>query len=412
MCSFPTAKSRGVKLIQFIKATPVSYNKIMIRFVRQTSYYVPRKLRGLIILICLVMGIVGMLVVLHLVAMIVGTGSHETLLTERDIENSIPKRRESQLFLKMEKLKAAVRYKELADQLHQTSSNMYNKLTQARSNLLESSRIARNITSKACRPLHFNTVLFMRIPKCASTSFVVSMKNLTSSHLSASSSFVFHFNPSGAYNWDDKTKHKVANFITHQHLINNNKSYLMYARHFYFVDFSSHFPFTYITIVRDPVSRIVSSYLYYHFSSKPHIQAILDPNHKNESLATCLKFSHEGCTPNLMTKYFCGHEKMCGSGSDKALRKAKENIMKHFAVVGLMEDLKRSYQLFKVLLPQYLGNWDIGKALSKINSNEHSMTVSAETRHKIEALNRADVLLYSFVQKRFSQQLLDCKILN
>ena len=68
---------------------------------------------------------------------------------------------------------------------------------------------------------------------------------------------------------------QVATMVTR---IGRKGSYrLIYARHFYYVDFRKFgvHRFAYITILRHPVSRLISSYLYYHFSSKTHIQVFV-----------------------------------------------------------------------------------------------------------------------------------------
>jgi dermatan/chondrotin sulfate uronyl 2-O-sulfotransferase UST len=243
----------------------------------------------------------------------------------------------------------------------------------------------------------------MRLPKCASTSFVELMKKTTKSN----GRFLFHFNPSGAYDWNKRTIDEVTRLIKGQLKTNHR---VLYARHFYYTDFPSvSLNHTYITIVRDTVSRVVSSYLYYHFSSRPHIQSMLDPTHRNESLEKCLELNHEGCTPNLMTKYFCGHQKMCKTGSRRALNQAIFNIQKHFTVIGLMEDLHNTYKLFKTLLPEYFGGLDTREmSVVQKNRNEQSMVVSSDIQRKIEEINKADVMLYDYIQKKFNEQISNC----
>ena len=254
--------------------------------------------------------------------------------------------------------------------------------------------------SNSCPTLLSNVLFFMRLPKSASTSFVDLLKALAQR-----SHFRFQFNPSGAYNWEESEKMKVASFVQHSSLAVNG---FVYARHFYYVDFSKYQlkNHTYVTVLRHPVSRFVSSYLYYHFSSKPHIQAILKPEHRNESLEECLRFQHSGCTHNLMTKYFCGHELFCKTGSEQALAQAKKNLM-NFAVVGIVEEMETSLQVFKSLLPRYFSLLD-KNSLPRRNRNEHTLSVSENTRDSIARYNSADMQLYEFAKQRLHNVALKC----
>jgi len=52
-----------------------------------------------------------------------------------------------------------------------------------------------------CRPLHPSVMFFVRIPKCASTSFIEVLHKLSN----ANDNFELFFHPSGAFNWDRHT---------------------------------------------------------------------------------------------------------------------------------------------------------------------------------------------------------------
>ncbi len=174
---------------------------------------------------------------------------------------------------------------------------------------------------------------------------------------------------------------------------------LLYARHFYYVDFRSYGleDYTYITIIREPISRFVSSYLYYHFSSKKYIQRMLDRSHAKETLMDCLEHEHDGCTTNLLTKYFCGHEKFCRLGNDAALRVARENLRTQFAAVGVMEEMELSMQVFRTVLPDFFEKLGSpGLVLAGLNHNEHSLNITSEQREAIALANSADVALYRY----------------
>ena len=45
---------------------------------------------------------------------------------------------------------------------------------------------------------------------------------------------------------------------------------------------------------------------------------------------------------------FCGHEPFCAEfGGEAALARAKENVERHYAVVGVVEDMNRTLEVFE-----------------------------------------------------------------
>ncbi|XP_011403439.1 PREDICTED: uronyl 2-sulfotransferase-like [Amphimedon queenslandica] len=364
----------------------------MYSLARSVCFYVPRKCRGVLLILCFLIVGISLLLGLHITAVLLGAANQEMKITEKALKEDIPV------------LKITTETTTSTTETSTSSSSM-------------SSTAAGQQEGIACLPSFPKILLFIRIPKCASTSFLSIAEEISSHQIVGDGKgFNLHFNPSGAYDWNKETIKSVLSTLREQSFIGDRS---MYIRHFYYVnfdDFSVHegqplSSFSYITIVREPVSRIVSSYLYYHFSSKPHIQRILNPKHKNESLETCIQYSHEGCTPNLMTRYFCGQESSCASGSMAALEKAKRNIERHFKVVGLLENLKETYLLYKTLLPGYFKDLDEDKGLRlRKNKNEKSMELSVSLQERIKEANGADVLLYEYIKERFFEQLRNCGI--
>ena len=250
-----------------------------------------------------------------------------------------------------------------------------------------------------------NILFFIRLPKCASTTFVDFLYRL-----SKPSDFFLEFNPSGAYNWKEEEKISVSQQCSRRLLLKNK---LVYARHFYFIDFTEYgiINFSYVTIIRNPIDRVVSSYLYYHFSSRKHIQYILKPEHRNESLSTCLLHQHEGCTHNLVTKYFCGHAAWCKLGDKRALNTAKSNLRNHFAVVGVMEDMQLSVEVMRRILPQFFAvDSQSNLTLPALNKNEKEVMLSEDERLEIARTNAADMELYEYALQLLHDQATQCGI--
>ncbi len=245
-------------------------------------------------------------------------------------------------------------------------------------------------TAPRCKAKSPRILFFIRVPKCASTSFVDLLHSLA-----IKLPFDFIFNPSGAYDWDDKTARKVVQNVQSK----GGDTPVVYARHFYYTDFKRYglIDYEYITVIREPLARFVSSYLYYHFSSKPQIQRMLKPGDKNESFLECITRKHNGCAHNWLTKYFCGHRRFCSSGSKEALAVAMENMRHKFAVVGLLEKMETTLRVFRKILPGYFGAVEL--QIPGSNRNEQSMALSQEEREAAREANSADIKLYAYAQE-------------
>ena len=325
--------------------------------------------------------------------MLFGIISHEFIVSDVDVLELIPK--QQKLFMQ----------DVIKNQIKKYDDNVLRNIMNAK---ITNNTITEIDAQLSCEQKDLKIVFFVRLPKCASTSFVDILKRLDSKkHINLS------FNPSGAYNWDSKTMSNVA-----EQVLNESRSsqlQYIYARHFYFVNFNNYNiggEFTYITIVREPVSRIISAYHYYHFSSRPHIQAMLNPKHRNESLKECFDHAHEGCERNLMTKYFCGHEPVCREGSKESYDLAKHNIRYYFIVVGILEDMTLTFKLLQHFLPRHFLYLDPeSDSHQHQNKNKHETDISEELREEIQTKNQYDMLLYYHIREELYQLGRDCLII-
>lgn len=265
-------------------------------------------------------------------------------------------------------------------------------------------------TASDCAAQRPAYLFVIRIAKCASTSIVEVLRGL-----SREKGFPFIFHGSGAYNWDQREVESVERVCRSRRLWNNRDgaavNTVVYARHFYFAPFPGlGSSVRYITFVREPVARVVSSYYYYHFSSKPGIQALVPQEHRWENLAQCVVMNHEGCTANLMTKYFCGHEAFCASGSPAALRQAKLNLRHHFLLVGVVEEMEASLRLLALLLPDVFGRQGAAVSIPLSNQNERLAEVSEEERQVVAQHNKADIELYAVAVAELKGKLEQCRV--
>lgn len=254
-----------------------------------------------------------------------------------------------------------------------------------------------------CKVVRPQVLFFIRMPKCASTSFVSLLQSLATPL-----SFQLHFNPSGAYDWNENTIKKEVGLIKSK----SQKGKLLYARHFYYTDFDRYglTNYTYLTVIREPTARFVSSYIYYHYSSKHYVQKMLKPGDKNESLLKCISKGLNGCAHNWLTKYFCGHARVCRSGNETALAMAKDNMKRHFAAVGLVEDVQLTLKVFERALPGYFTLRSRDYNLPKTNKNEQKMQLSLEEEEAVRRANAADTELYAYARELLKTTLRACHI--
>jgi hypothetical protein len=96
-------------------------------------------------------------------------------------------------------------------------------------------------------------------------------------------------------------------------------------------------PFTYITIIRDPIDRLISTY-YYILQSKGH------PDHRYyvDKKVSFEQFIEARPKNQMQVQRLSGGPKLKGLNPDDRLRVAKTNLRESFAVVGVTERFDES----------------------------------------------------------------------
>jgi hypothetical protein len=166
-------------------------------------------------------------------------------------------------------------------------------------------------------------------------------------------------------------------------------------------------PFHYVTLLREPVSRIVS--LYYFARSNPTAFY-----HRVAKDVTLEEFSSRIQMPELdngQTRFIAGdptdlfiNRTPFGQCDQALLEKAKYNIEHHFSVVGLTEQFDHSM----ILLSEVM-NWKDCHYL-RLNSAPKKPPIPESLVDKIAAQNWLDVELYQFAQQHFESQLMKYNI--
>ena len=151
--------------------------------------------------------------------------------------------------------------------------------------------------------------------------------------------------------------------------------------------------FTYITVLRDPVERLLS---HYHFARRlpghPLHEAINSGQLGIRDVAAQLA--------NLQTRYLANEESRQSDGplNAGALEQAKENLSRHFAVVGLADRFDETL----VLLQRRVG-WKV-RSFTNSNVTRGRPARAAHSEEDLAAVRTANALdleLYDWTRARF-----------
>nr|XP_021323214.1 uronyl 2-sulfotransferase-like isoform X1 [Danio rerio] len=120
-----------------------------------------------------------------------------------------------------------------------------------------------------------------------------------------------------------------------------------------------------INIIRDPISRFLSNYFFRRFGDwrgeENHV--VRTPGMKEDEryldINTCILESYPECTnPRLfyIIPYFCGQHPQCREPGLWALETAKQNVLDHYLLVGVLEELEDVLLLLERLLPHFFSD--------------------------------------------------------
>jgi hypothetical protein len=155
-------------------------------------------------------------------------------------------------------------------------------------------------------------------------------------------------------------------------------------------------PATYLTVLRDPIDRIISHYYFVQRDPEHYLHQIVQGMSLEEYVTS-------GCSTEIyndQTRLLVGAPIETGQPSAEILAVAKQNLDRHFAVVGLTEEFDRSLILMKRCFgwrsPFYI----------KRNVTRHptKAKISPATLQVIEQHNQLDQALYRYAQARFREQ--------
>eukprot|EP00092_Neocalanus_flemingeri_P005903 GFUD01006354.1.p1 GENE.GFUD01006354.1~~GFUD01006354.1.p1 ORF type:complete len:442 (+),score=100.05 GFUD01006354.1:171-1496(+) len=218
----------------------------------------------------------------------------------------------------------------------------------------------------------------------------------------------------------------------------------VYVQHQYYVNFTlnrQQQPI-YINIMRDPVEHLISSYYYKRtvilqnkspqemteeerrIVSEPVEQCVIERRlecvyygytvHKNKTQQLQFRktWSPTFLFPSDVLLYFCGHDEECTQlGNPLALQRAKHNVDKNFAVVGLLEHLNETMTVLEYKLPRFFqGVQKLYKKQKNEVMNKNSVkssSVSKQVRSALKQRLSSEYELYSHIKQKLFKQYAD-----
>lgn len=159
-------------------------------------------------------------------------------------------------------------------------------------------------------------------------------------------------------------------------------------------------PSAYITMLRDPVDRVIS---HYYFVRQDPSHYLYDSAHKlslQEYVVSCNRQEPN----NDQTRLLAGKRDASSFGtcSDEMLDIAERNLAEHFAVVGITEEFDRSLILMKRNLG-WRSPFYINQNVSRHRPRKEG--ISLETLRVVQAYNELDIELYRFAKELFQEQI-------
>jgi hypothetical protein len=229
-----------------------------------------------------------------------------------------------------------------------------------------------------------NTVIFIHIPRTAGVSLDAILER--------------QYNPAKIYSLYSQEKRDEFNKLSDHQKANIqllNGHFLSYGIHERLPN-----PSTYITMMRDPVDRVISHYYFVRRSPNHYLHEIVMS--KNMSLQDYVGSELSIEINNGQTRLLAGLKENPGIGIGKGfpemLNRAKKNIEDNFAVVGLTEEFDKSLILFKKAL-----GWSETFYLKR-NETKNRKAVKEIPENVINTIleyNDMDIKLYNYAKERF-----------
>jgi len=158
-------------------------------------------------------------------------------------------------------------------------------------------------------------------------------------------------------------------------------------------------PCTYLTMLRDPVDRVISHYNYVRQQPSHYLYE----EACRMSLRDYVEFCGRQEPNNDQTRLLAGgcNVPNFGQCSEEMLNIAKRNLANHFAVVGLTEEFDRSLIIMKRAF-KWRDPFYISENVGQVRARKEK--IPQDTLRVIENYNALDIELYRYATERFQEQ--------
>ncbi len=231
------------------------------------------------------------------------------------------------------------------------------------------------------------TVIFIHIPKAAGSTLRAIIQNQYKRHV--------------MYAIDGRrVKESVEEFkilpLSHREKIRVLLGHMLFGLHEYIPR-----PSTYITILRDPVERVISNY--YYVLRKPAHRMHDEVTSQKMTLKEYVESKINTQLNNGQTRVISGiNDVLFGKCTNEMFERAKKNIENHFSVVGLTERFDETLILLQRVLA-WRRPFYIMKNVTKNRPVKEN--ISEDTLNTIEYYNKLDIALYKFAKERFEEDI-------
>lgn len=169
----------------------------------------------------------------------------------------------------------------------------------------------------------------------------------------------------------------------------------------------------YLGIIREPLSRLVSTYYYRRnrdqtaLTEKERKWRSGLANLSNESFDECVSRNRSECTGHFsgmsIIAHFCGADPKCSTNATWALARAKMNVVRHFEAVGIMEDYSSLVEVVECMFPSHFKGAvkNYRRLKTATMKTKGKVTPSRETEQVMTQKLQYDIKFYNFVYKRF-----------
>lgn len=237
-----------------------------------------------------------------------------------------------------------------------------------------------------------DTLIFLHIPKAGGSTFENILWRL--------------YSPKSIYRLPDVMEERVKAIDKLQQLEISDKQQIKVLTGI--MDFGLHKYIpqksTYVTILRDPVDRIISHYHFVRNTEEHHLYSKL--NFKNIGLQDYLTNYPLEEMDNGQTRLISGmntsdhtSQRMCTKAD---LEKAKQNLKERFAVFGILEKYDETLILTKRRL-QWVYPTYVQQNIAKVKYTRNN--IPSGTIKQIQSLNKYDIELYDFARVNFEKTL-------